>query len=424
MKGIVYIMTTAVSGLIKIGQSGTNNYQERMRFLEANGYYNVSGLKRFFAIELEDYTDKENLLKEIFSKHRVGDSDLFVVQTVKSIDEGKLNLVDQKQDEYFEFVGRTRLNNGIKGYTGILQIQPNTENVISVTQIGTIVAQLRKEKWYASQNIFSLTPKENFESLFSLFGVSAVNASLHGSFSDGYANYPTLERLKNLTIKLPTKNGQIDFAFMESFIAELEAYLVAGGLKDYTLTKEEQKVLAEFEAGNVNWNEFTYSDIFNQILQGRRLKKDDQIPGDIPFVMAGVTNTGVVSYISNPVASFPRNSITIDIFGNTFYRSYDFGAGDDTGVYWNDEKEYSKEMMLFCTASMERSLLGKFSYGQKLRSSQSLNFEMKLPTQYDQPDYEKMETFISAIQKLVIKDVVQYADQKIAATQKVVSAKK
>lgn len=80
MKGIVYIMTTAVSGLIKIGQTGTNNYQERMRFLEANGYYNVSGLKRFFAIELEDYTDKENLLKEIFNKHRVGDSELFALE--------------------------------------------------------------------------------------------------------------------------------------------------------------------------------------------------------------------------------------------------------------------------------------------------------------------------------------------------------
>jgi len=79
MNGIIYIMTTAVSGLIKIGQTGTGNYQERMRNLEANGYYNVSGLKRFFAIELEDYNDKENLLKEIFNKHRVGDSELFAL---------------------------------------------------------------------------------------------------------------------------------------------------------------------------------------------------------------------------------------------------------------------------------------------------------------------------------------------------------
>jgi len=78
-KGIIYILTTAVSGLIKIGKTGTNNYQERMRFLEANGYYNVSGLKRFFAIELADYDDKECLLHEIFGKHQVGSSELFAL---------------------------------------------------------------------------------------------------------------------------------------------------------------------------------------------------------------------------------------------------------------------------------------------------------------------------------------------------------
>jgi len=72
-------MTTAVSGLIKIGQTGIDNYQERMRNLEANGYYNVSGLKRFFAIELDDYNDKEILLKEIFNKHQVGNSELFAL---------------------------------------------------------------------------------------------------------------------------------------------------------------------------------------------------------------------------------------------------------------------------------------------------------------------------------------------------------
>ena len=72
-------MTTAVSGLIKIGQTGTSNFQERMRFLEANGYSNVSGLRRFFAIELEDYKEKEALLHDIFNKHRVGESELFAL---------------------------------------------------------------------------------------------------------------------------------------------------------------------------------------------------------------------------------------------------------------------------------------------------------------------------------------------------------
>lgn len=79
MRGNIYIMTTAISGLIKIGQSTTNNFQERMRSLEANGYYNVVGLKRFFAIELEDFAEKETLLHDIFEKHRVGESELFAL---------------------------------------------------------------------------------------------------------------------------------------------------------------------------------------------------------------------------------------------------------------------------------------------------------------------------------------------------------
>ncbi|MCX6075764.1 MAG: hypothetical protein NTW78_02635 [Campylobacterales bacterium] len=46
---------------------------------------------------------------------------------------------------------------------------------------------------------------------------------------------------------------------------------------------------------------------------------------------------------------------------------------------------------------------------------------MKLPTQNYKPNYAIMETFISAIQKLVIKDVVLYADKKIDATKSVVN---
>ena len=259
------------------------------------------------------------------------------------------------------------------------------------------------------------------------FIAATLKRSLNGF---GYGSQLSSSKLKNLAfkIKLPTKLGKIDFDFMESFIAELEAkhlaeleaYFLATGLKNTVLTAEEQQALADFENGKLVWGEFTYQSIFNHIAQGRRLKKDDHISGEIPFVMAGITNTGVVNYISNPVATFPKNSITIDIFGNAFYRNYSFGAGDDTGVYWND-KNYSKEAMLFFTTAMQQSLLGKFSYGNKLRSSQSLTFKMKLLTKNHQPDYATIETFISAIQKLVIKDVVLYADKKIEATKQVVS---
>ena len=46
---------------------------------------------------------------------------------------------------------------------------------------------------------------------------------------------------------------------------------------------------------------------------------------------------------------------------------------------------------------------------------------MKLPKKGESPDYEYMILLISAIQKMVIKDVVLYSNQKIKATKDVVS---
>lgn len=259
------------------------------------------------------------------------------------------------------------------------------------------------------------------------FIAAALKPALDG-FS--YGSQLSSSKLKNgdFKLQLPVKNGQLNLDFMENFVAELEArrsaeleaYLSATGLKDYTLTAEEQQALAQLECNKTIFSSFSFDNVFDQIKQGRRLKKDDQIAGHIPFVMAGVTNTGVVGYIANPVARFPKNSITLDIFGNAFYRNYNYGAGDDTGVYWNSERNFSKEIMLFLTTSMQKAVEGQFSYGKKLRSSQSLKIKMQLPQKHNSPDYAYMQTLLSAVQKLVIKDVVQYADKKIAATQSVI----
>lgn len=237
---------------------------------------------------------------------------------------------------------------------------------------------------------------------------------------DGWDKIFGLEQMKDLNIRLPINNGKIDFEFMDRFVAELENehiqklenYLFENGLNDYQITNKEKETLENFESGKIQFQNFTFKNIFSKIEQGRRLKKDDQLPGEIPFVMAGVTNTGVVNYISNPVANFPKNSITIDIFGNTFYRNYEYGAGDDTGVYWNDKLKYSKGSLLFFTSAMEKSVSGKFDYGKKLRSSQSFDFKMQLPSKEQNPDYETMETIISAVHKLVIKNVVLYVERK------------
>ncbi|WP_223155265.1 restriction endonuclease subunit S [Campylobacter concisus] len=274
-------------------------------------------------------------------------------------------------------------------------------------------------KFVLANNILVM-PMPNWSNRAQLFIATAINALNYG----GYSNYPKKETLKNDKILLPTLGGKINFSFMEKFIEELDAYLRATGLKNYELTQSEKSAFAKFDEfskrGGVA-REFTLESLFDNIRQGRRLKKQDQKAGAIPFIMAGVTNNGVANYISNPVAKFPANSITVDIFGNTFYRDYEFGAGDDTGVYYNVAQTYTKETMLYFTTVISKSLFGKFSYGQKLRSSQSLNFKIKLPTKNGEIDYEFMENFIKAIEKLAIKDVVLWADKKIETTKKIIN---
>lgn len=345
---------------------------------------------------------------------------MFEIQNTLSFNKDKLVFGNE-----YDYVTRTSLNQGILQTTGFV----NKENLndSGTWSLGLLQMDFfyRRKPWYAGQFVRKIIPKFKLTESTVLYFSTLLNMQKKKLLAVLVRNVD--ETFKNLTFSLPiTAEGEIDFDFMESFIRELEeerirelaAYLKVSGLDNYKLSKCESEALAHFN--ELKWKEFSFKEIFNKIEQGRRLKKDDQLPGNIPFVMSGVTNTGVVGYVSNPVASFPANSITVDIFGNSFYRNYSFGAGDDTGVYWSTEKNYSKETMLFFTSAICKALAGKFSYGKKLRSSQSLDIKMYLPVRDGEPDYDAMETFISAVQKLVIKDVVLYADKKIVAAKQAI----
>lgn len=80
-------MTTIVPGLVKIGKTETDQFENRMKFLESNGYANITGLRREFAIEVDEYDDKEKLLHNIFEKSRVASTELFAIDIdiVKSL---------------------------------------------------------------------------------------------------------------------------------------------------------------------------------------------------------------------------------------------------------------------------------------------------------------------------------------------------
>ena len=107
-KGIIYLITTVVSGLIKIGKTGNDQFENRMRFLESNGYANITGLKREFAIEVDGYDDKEKLIHDIFSKSRIAGTELFALDIeiakslLASLDGKQIYPKDKSKKEVFK----------------------------------------------------------------------------------------------------------------------------------------------------------------------------------------------------------------------------------------------------------------------------------------------------------------------------------
>lgn len=251
-----------------------------------------------------------------------------------------------------------------------------------------------------------------------LYFTSSISKTIFGNFE--WTNKAGWEKIKSEKITLPTKNNQIDFDFMESFISKLEtqrikkleAYLLASGLNDYILSKEEQKVLEDFKCGKVKWKVFNLEKLFGKATRGRRLKSDDRITGSLPFVTAGETNEGISAYIGNDVNIFSQNTTTIDMFGSAKFRSYKYGGDDHISVVHTEE--LVKFASIFVTTAIHKSsYTGEFHYGKNFYPKDADELNISFPVKDNKPNYEIMETLISAIQKQVIKDLIIYTENKI-----------
>lgn len=166
-KGVLYCMTTVVPGLIKIGKTTIDNFESRMYSLERNGYSNVVGLKRHFAIEVADYDEKETLLDDIFSKSRVPNTELFaldidlVVQLLSSFDGKQVYPKTETKEEVFQKATVERGNkvnwekipdgkyylSEIRKDFGKIEATMRVEDGLFIVEKGSICAPVMKGEW-------------------------------------------------------------------------------------------------------------------------------------------------------------------------------------------------------------------------------------------------------------------------------------
>jgi len=80
-KCILYIMTTSVRGLVKLGKTTPDNYDALMHDFSVNGYKNVFGLKPYYKKVFDTESDADGTLLWL-EKYRVGETELYTMSAV------------------------------------------------------------------------------------------------------------------------------------------------------------------------------------------------------------------------------------------------------------------------------------------------------------------------------------------------------
>ncbi|MBU0278469.1 restriction endonuclease subunit S, partial [Gemella sp. zg-1178] len=237
----------------------------------------------------------------------------------------------------------------------------------------------------------------------------------------------------------------IDFEFMDAYISELEeeriselaAYLTVSGLDNYKLSTLEREALDLVLADKLTWAEFRIGDLFEKIKTKKLLYKAKDLPkvptskNTLPALTSSFTNQGLNYYVPKDKATILQNVISIpsnsDVY-RAYYQSRDFTVLSDAyAIEWkNKEINFESNNYIFAVPCINKVTdLPIYSYKNKLGGWNVVkNKKIVLPINLNNEiDFELMKIFIQAIRKLVIKDVVLYADKKIQATKEVVKRK-
>ena len=321
-------------------------------------------------------------------------------------------------------------NNGILGKTNI-NAKIIDDNTITIDMFGNSFYRKFKYKMVTHARVFSLIPKFDMSEKQGLY---IVNSFKYLMFGFGYENMCSWAKIQNNKIQLPTKDGKIDFEFMDACIRELEeerirelsAYLTVSGLDNYELSSEEKEALENLKL--LEWEEKDVTGqygIFN-VKNTKNILSNDIKPnsGNTPYLCASADNNSVSSYIKYKEELKDKGNC-IFIGGKTFVVSYqgaDFFSNDshNLALYLKDEDKADTISQLFIATCIRKSLSYKYSWGNSISNKKIQNDKIMLPTKDGKIDFEFMELLISAVQKLVIKDVVLYADEKIQSTKKIV----
>ena len=359
-------------------------------------------------------------------------------------------------------------NNGVLGKSNI-DAKIIDGNTITIDMFGKCTYRNDCYKMVTHARVFSLKCLfDGFNETSGLY-ITTVLQKLVNGFS--YSNMCSWNKIKDLSIKLPVKESEkIDWDYMQEriaeleqeCIAELEQYLIATGLNDYELTDEDKEILATklMDGGALQSSTsvngclkearmFRVGDLFEKkTMKGYPKLKENLEPNEAGYHVYGqnimwqhpqkvVMDKMYLHKVNpeHPILAYTSSVGEIGMIDESFYRSGDNGAFQGLLPKW-DNNRYEAQYIL----SVLKKHFVDFGYSTSMANIVDLTFILPIQTDSQNnpiidsahtyhsqgfiPDWEYMEKYIKATEKIVIRDVVDWKDEMIEKTKEVVEGVK
>ena len=211
-----------------------------------------------------------------------------------------------------------------------------------------------------------------------------------------YGNKFRRDIAANLFVKLPsTPNGAPDWAYMESYMANLETK-VADSLTLLQAAKDAEKKKVDTRG----WNSFAIGALFN-IVKGKRLTKAEMKSGETPFIGSSALNNGCTAMIGNDKNQHPENTITVcynGSVGETFYQDRPYIASDDVNVLY-PKFTMNRQIALFIVPLI-KGVSSRYDYIDKWKKEAMEADKIYLPVdKTGQPDWAYMEEYMRKVEE-------------------------
>ena len=343
----------------------------------------------------------------------------------------------------YPYVARGSSSNGIRGYITENEAYLNPAKSLSFGQDTATVFYQPKAYFTGDKIKIMILKHHELNEKLALYFITAIKKAFSG-FSWGQSSFNE-NIIKKTTITIPvivSSNpnynytvNDIDWQYMEERITELEqeriteleqeriteldTYLKITGLNDYELTEEDKKVLS---VSSVIFKKFKLGDLFISSTGDVDLQKKDLNGKGEFLVNSGIENKGIKGKTDKQARIFPPNTITVDFFGNAYYRDFKYKMATHNHVFSLEGSVIkNKYIGLYLEACMSKFSLF-FSFNDMATWTKLKKMEISLPvTPNGKPDFDYMEKYIRATEKLVIKDLVDWKNKVIKTTKEVIN---